>query len=112
MQIADYADWAAGVAGVASVAADTRLDHERLSYLGLGLASEAGEIAGEIKKVLRDGAAAWNPDAVAEELGDVAYYWAALCAALRLKPEDVLAASRRKIEDRIAAARQRADTAG
>jgi len=96
MDIDDYAAWAAGVARVS--AAD-QPDRERLSYLGLGLAGETGEAVEHIKKLLRDGV--WRADAFADELGDVAYYWAALCVAAGRNPSDVLAASKAKIEGRI-----------
>lgn len=89
-----YARWAAGIA--ARVGAD---DRERLAYLSLGLASEAGEVANHIKRLIRDGAV--DPAAFADELGDVAYYWAALCDAAGRAPSEVLAASRAKIESRL-----------
>jgi NTP pyrophosphatase (non-canonical NTP hydrolase) len=90
MTIDDYADWAATVAKITPPASS-----ERLSYLGLGLAAESGEVADEIKKLLRDGRR--DEAAIADELGDVVYYWACLCAALGRKPSEVLAASRSKI---------------
>jgi NTP pyrophosphatase (non-canonical NTP hydrolase) len=98
MTVDEYAAWAAGVA---RVSAEGQPDRERLSYLGLGLAGETGEAVEHIKKLLRDGV--WNPAAFADELGDVVYYWAALCAAAGRSPSEVLAASRAKIEGRIAA---------
>jgi NTP pyrophosphatase (non-canonical NTP hydrolase) len=98
MNIDDYAAWAAGVA---RVSADRQPDRERLSYLGLGLAGETGEAVEHIKKLLRDGL--WRPDAFADELGDVAYYWAALCVAAGRSPSEVLTASKAKIDARIAA---------
>lgn len=55
-----------------------------------------------VKKLLRDGDSAWRPERVADELGDVIYFWSALCAAIGRSPSDVLAASRAKIEARIA----------
>jgi NTP pyrophosphatase (non-canonical NTP hydrolase) len=96
MTVDEYAAWAAGVA---RISAEEPPDRERLSYLGLGLAGETGEAVEHIKKLLRDGV--WHPDAFAEELGDVAYYWAALCIAAGRNPSDVLAASKAKIEARI-----------
>jgi NTP pyrophosphatase (non-canonical NTP hydrolase) len=99
MTIDEYATWAASVARIPK---GGTLDRERLSYLGLGLASEAGEVAGDIKKLLRDGEATWSADKLGDELGDVIYYWAALCAAIGRSPADVLSASRAKIEARIA----------
>jgi len=97
MTVDEYAAWAAGVA---RVSAEGQPDRERLSYLGLGLAGETGEAVGHIKKLLRDGV--WRPDAFAEELGDVVYYWAALCVAAGRSPSEVLVASKAKIEGRIA----------
>lgn len=95
MTIDDYADWAAAVAKLTQPPTN-----ESLSYLGLGLAGESGEVAEHIKKLLRDGAL--DQAAMAEELGDVVYYWACLCAALGCKPSDVLAASKAKISARLA----------
>ena len=50
MTIDQCAQWAATVAKVSASPTP-----ERLSYLGLGLAGEAGEVADLIKKLLRDG---------------------------------------------------------
>jgi len=108
MEIDAYAAWAAQIAGVTKEGAP---DLERLSYLGLGLAGEAGEVADLIKKRLRDGEAAWKPDRIAEELGDLAYYWAALCVAAGQDPRAVLAASYAKIDAIVTAARSPAPPA-
>lgn len=93
-----YVRWAAGVA--AQVGANSQ---ERLAYLGLGLASEAGEVADAIKRLHRNGRL--DSDALADELGDVAYYWACLCDAAGRSPEAILAASRAKISARLGTAR-------
>jgi NTP pyrophosphatase (non-canonical NTP hydrolase) len=45
-----------------------------LEYTALGLAGEAGEYANKVKKVLRDGAAAFNQMQLEDELGDVLWY--------------------------------------
>ena len=96
MTIDDYANWAASV-GKESAEPTA----ERLSYLGLGLAAEAGEVADHVKKLLRDGKL--DRTALIDELGDVVYYWACLCVASGRKPSEVLAASQSKIARKIAA---------
>ena len=93
MTIDEYAAWAATLGGE-----PPNTDKQMLAYLGLGLAGEAGEVADLIKKSLRDGA--WDAEALAEELGDVIYFWACLCLVAGKQPSQVLAASRRKIETR------------
>jgi NTP pyrophosphatase (non-canonical NTP hydrolase) len=95
----DYAAWAATIA---RIPAGGTMERERLAYLALGLTGEAGEVADHVKKLMRDGDGAWRPDQVAEELGDVIFCWAALCAAIGRSPAAILAASRTKIEARIA----------
>ena len=96
MGIDEYTDWAARTARTSTEPATARL-----SYLGLGLAAEAGEVADHIKKLLRDGKL--DQAALIDELGDVIYYWACLCAVLGRKPAEVLAASQLKISRKIAA---------
>ena len=100
MTIDEYAAWAATVAKV-----DEHPSNERLSYLGLGLAGESGEVAEHIKKLLRDD---WLDKAgLVEELGDVIYYWACLCAATGQQPSELLMASAAKINRRISEAASR-----
>ena len=59
-----------------------------LYYLSLGLTSEAGEVAGKIKKLIRDGKL--DIGNLAYELGDCFWYLARLCDAIGYEPEDVL----------------------
>ena len=99
MTIDEYAAWAATIAKV-----DEHPSNERLSYLGLGLAGESGEVAEHIKKLLRDD---WLDKAgLVEELGDVIYYWACLCAATGQQPSELLKASAAKIKRRHQRARR------
>ena len=97
MTLDDYAAWAETIPSKATTGDRDRL----LSYLALGLAGEAGEVAGEIKKLLRDGT--WTPETLTDELGDVIYYWSRLVTARGRKPGDIRAASRAKIEARAKA---------
>ncbi|MCK1743779.1 nucleoside triphosphate pyrophosphohydrolase family protein [Bradyrhizobium sp. 139] len=100
MTIDEYAAWAAMIAKV-----DEHPSNERLSYLGLGLAGESGEVAEHIKKLLRDG---WLDQAgLVDELGDVIYYWACLCAATGQQPSELLKASAARINRRLGEAASR-----
>jgi NTP pyrophosphatase (non-canonical NTP hydrolase) len=98
MTVDEYAAWAATL-GSEPLSANK----EMLAYLGLGLTGEAGEVADRLKKFLRDGA--WDAEGLAEELGDVVYFWACLCLVAGKQPSQVLAASRHKIETRAAVSR-------
>jgi len=95
MDIDRYAEWAAKI----PVGRPLKDDADLLAYLCLGLASEAGEVAGLLKKRLRDGR--WSAEAAADELGDVAYYFARLCAAIGKTPSEILDQSVAKIEARL-----------
>jgi NTP pyrophosphatase (non-canonical NTP hydrolase) len=59
-----------------------------LYYLALGLTSEAGEVAGKIKKLIRDGKL--NQGDLAYELGDVFWYLVRLCEAIGYSPENCM----------------------
>lgn len=89
--------------------ADTAIypDEVALVYTALGLASEAGEVAGKVKKVIRDNGGVLTGDAayaIAGELGDVLWYAARLAAALDLGVSlgDIAAANLFKLNDRQA----------
>jgi NTP pyrophosphatase (non-canonical NTP hydrolase) len=58
-----------------------------LAYVGLGLAGEAGEVANQLKKIIRDDAGSMTADRkekLIDELGDVLWYCAALARELGL----------------------------
>lgn len=76
----------------------------RVIYPALGLANEAGEVLGKIKKIIRDkGGDFGDPDschAIQRELGDVLWYIAALCSDLELDMQDVAQENISKLDDR------------
>jgi NTP pyrophosphatase (non-canonical NTP hydrolase) len=97
MTLDEYVTWAVGVdenqrAGVPEDSA--------LREAGLMFASEIGAVAGILVKWLRDDER-WR-DELADELGDVAYYWALLCVVTGVTPSALLARSRAHIEWRRA----------
>ena len=97
MTLDEYAAWAARIgAGGHSRAPEGAA----LLELGLGFASEVGEVAGVLTKWLRDGGPRW--DRLADELGDVAYYWARLSVISGTVPSALLARSRAHVEWRRA----------
>ncbi len=57
-------------------------DRER-EYLSLGLLSEVGELAGKVKKEIRDGVDL--TEAILDEAGDIAWYCAMLCLHFKWK---------------------------
>lgn len=81
-------------------------------YTALGLAGEAGEVANQIKKVLRDDDGRVSDSrraALAAELGDVAWYFVMLCRELGLDPGRVLGENVDKLQARLARGTIRGD---
>ena len=79
-------------------------DQHSVTYTALGLASEAGEVAGKVKKVLRDHGGDFGPDqvsAIRDELGDVLWYVAMLAADLGLSMDDLAANNLEKLRSRL-----------
>lgn len=74
-----------------------------LMYLGLGLSGEAGEVADNVKKALRDDEG-WitkgRRDAIKAELGDVQWYIAVMAADLGITLEEVARYNCEKLRDR------------
>jgi NTP pyrophosphatase (non-canonical NTP hydrolase) len=74
-----------------------------LSYVALGLAGEAGEVANQVKKIARDDSGTVNPEREAKllsELGDVWWYWMRVCVELGANPQSVIAMNLSKLAQR------------
>jgi NTP pyrophosphatase (non-canonical NTP hydrolase) len=69
-------------------------------YPALGLAGEAGEVANKVKKLIRDGAL--DKEAVAQEMGDVLWYLAALATDLGLDLGQIAEDNLARLADRKA----------
>jgi len=73
-------------------------------YPALGLASEAGEVAGKIKKAIRDNNGLINEsrkDDIKGELGDVMWYVAQLATELGLTLDEIAQANIEKLYSRL-----------
>ena len=86
-------------------AMETALDYgqQAFNYGGLGLASEAGEVAGKLKRVIREHDNTVTPemrDALKKELGDVLWYINFLAVQLNVPLKDVAATNIEKLNSR------------
>ena len=69
----------------------------------LGLASEAGEVAGKIKKVIRDNNGKFTPEykiAIAYELGDVLWYLSRLAEDIGFSLDNIATMNITKLSSR------------
>ncbi len=76
---------------------------ENLVYPVVGLANEAGEVAGQLKKLMRDDGGKLTPERterILAELGDVLWYTAAVAAELGVSLGWVAARNLEKLADR------------
>lgn len=75
---------------------------KNIEYLILGLASESGEVAGIVKKYIRDGFAKEElKEKLIAECGDVFWYLARICdEVLDMGMEEVMEINQKKLEDR------------
>lgn len=92
MELSSYQEWTRTTAIYPGTKA--------IEYLALGLTSEAGEVAGKVKKYIRD--LAWDKAAVIAELGDVFWYLARMCDEMNVNAEEVLQLNHEKLESRKA----------
>lgn len=80
-------------------------DSAAILYPVLGLAGEAGEVAGKVKKVIRDSGGVFTPEikaAIAAELGDVLWYLAATARDLDIELADIAQGNLDKLASRMA----------
>lgn len=73
-----------------------------LAYVALGLGSEAGEVQGKLKKVIRGDSELTNEakEAILSECGDVLWYLVRLLDELGLSAEDCMKANTDKLKAR------------
>lgn len=77
---------------------------EALSYCGLGLGGEAGEVLEHLKKIQRDNNGVISEErreAVFKELGDVVWYLSRLCSEFGFEFSNVAEANIAKLMDRL-----------
>lgn len=70
---------------------------EALSYVALGLAGEAGEVANKIKKYIRDDK---FDESVVKEVGDVLWYVARMAQELSISLEEIAQSNAVKLSSR------------
>jgi len=78
--------------------------YKALEYLALGLTSEAGEVAGKVKKLIRDGEDMEGFElkkiAIASEIGDVLWYCAMLAKEVGVPLNDIMKENLKKLHGR------------
>ena len=95
-------DWQQYQQEATKTALHVKTDHP-VVYPTLGLANEAGEVAGKIKKIFRDKQGKFSNEdltALKYELGDVLWYLSQVCTALDLDLGDVAEANLKKLLSR------------
>jgi NTP pyrophosphatase (non-canonical NTP hydrolase) len=75
-----------------------------LEYLALGLTSEAGEVAGKVKKLIRDGddkeGFELKKIAISHEIGDVLWYCAMMAKEVGVPLNTIMAENLEKLHSR------------
>jgi NTP pyrophosphatase (non-canonical NTP hydrolase) len=78
-------------------------EHARVVYPALGLASEAGEVAGKVKRIIRDDGGQLTAERRAQlvaEMGDCLWYLAALASDMGIDLADVAVQNIEKLAER------------
>jgi len=88
-----------------SMKTDTKvvINDNRIAFYALGIADEAGEVAGKIKKLIREKNSVLTEDykkEIVKELGDVLWYMTQMCTYMNVSLEDVAKSSIEKIMSR------------
>lgn len=79
----------------------------KVAYPTIGLAGETGEVAEKVKKCIRDNGGVFDDErrtAVAEELGDVLWYLAAIASDLGCSLDDIARMNIKKLRSRASRA--------
>ena len=77
---------------------------QAIQYLILGLVSEAGEVAGKYKKIIRDKSGVIGEESknnLIDEVGDVLWYCAQLAQALNTNLSSIATRNLEKLEGRL-----------
>ena len=78
--------------------------NQALEYLALGLTSEAGEVAGKVKKLIRDGEDVEGFElkkiAIASEIGDVLWYCAMMAKEVGVPLNEIMKENLNKLHGR------------
>lgn len=98
MDLNEYQEWTIETAIYPGAGTGNDLE---VTYLTFGLCSEAGEVAGKIKKQIRDGTL--DVGATMSELSDVLWYLARLADAFGMSMEDLAQLNYGKLNRRKAA---------
>lgn len=83
--------------------ATTDISNGTVEYYGLGLASEAGEVAGKIKKISRDDNGIITEirrEQIIDEMSDIYWYLARLSSKLDVSMESVIRRNIAKLSSR------------
>ena len=81
---------------------DSKIKTPRLLTAALGLGSETGEFVEIVKKMFLQGKPPSEDNIfhMKRELGDIMWYWATACMALKLDPYEVIKENQDKLEAR------------